>query len=245
MLVENLKAAGRRVDQPLVVAVGGVAGVGKSSVLNAVFTSGLLPEGPLPSPGCRVVSGTARTGGVEVRYAGGVRQPIDVEWWYAAVAQGDFSALTGAERLEIAVPYELLESMALIDTPGLYSEDERDSRATEDTLSAAEALLWVTAADDPLPALEVQALQRFARQLAGRAVCVLTRSDALEDPMTDIPAAREHVAEILPGYFSAVAAIDVRAGEPEAATPVLSAIKKGILARRETSSRCTPPVRLR
>ncbi len=232
-LVESLRAAGRRVDQALVVAVAGLAGVGVSSMLNAVLTSGLLPEEPLPSPGCRVVVRYGDDWSVEIRHSGGTRQPIDVEWWLSTVAHGTLDALTGAERLEIAVPYELLQAMVLVDTPGIVASDDRDTQATEDAMATADALVWVSSATDPLTASEVSALQRHGRHLAGRAVCVLTRTDALRDPLQDIPEAQEIVEETLPGYFAGIVAIDVYAGVPEAATPVLTALQRNFVARRE------------
>lgn len=230
-LIQELKGVGRRVDLPLVVAVAGQFGVGKSAMLNAVFgAAGLIPEGAIPSPGCKLVIQYGASPAVEATYAGNQRHAFDPDEW--ANLDG-YDALEGAERLDIQLPHDLLRQSVFVDTPGLWAEDPRDVKVTEDTLLGAEALVWVTSALRPLPEHEVDEIQRLCKQYRGRAVCVLVHVGDLMDPRREVPAAMEHIQRTLPGFFGAVAPIDSLAVVPEIARPTIEAIRRVIVTRRE------------
>lgn len=128
----------------LTVAFCGHFSAGKSSLVNALCGSRLLPTSPIPTS-ANVV--TIRNGEPSARMTfrnldGSVRpeQEIPMEQLHDFAVDGE-----GVASLEVSYPIPLLgERMAIVDTPGVDSTDSAHRAATESALHLADVVFYVT-----------------------------------------------------------------------------------------------------
>jgi hypothetical protein len=201
-----LRSIAARLDEPLRVAIAGKVKAGKSTLLNALVGEQLAPTGVgettrivtwyTHGPTYRVTlhgrDGRARQ--VPFRRDDGV---LDID------LQG--TAPDDVERLVVEWPTRALESMTLIDTPGLASLSTEVAQRTEDLLlpegdrpSPVDAVVYLLR---HLHATDLRVLDAFAgtEEAAGigavYAVGVLSRADEVGPGRTDAMASAARVAE--------------------------------------------------
>ena len=153
---------------------------GKSSLINSLLGTAILPTGVVPVTSVPTV----------VRYGEeGARVRLEGEWCAIApqtlidyVSQernpGNEKGVTG---LEVFLPRELLrDGLCFVDTPGLGSVFEANTASTVDFLPHIDAALLVVGADPPISGDE----RRFAAELARQTetvLCVLNKADRIPD----------------------------------------------------------------
>jgi energy-coupling factor transporter ATP-binding protein EcfA2 len=130
--VENVT---RRLDEPLRVAIAGRVKAGKSTLLNALIGERLAAT---DAGECtRIVTWYRHGLGYEVtadlRPAGRTELGFRRQDGELLIDLGELG-VDGIERIEVGWPSAKLESMTLIDTPGLGSTDERTSARTTASL---------------------------------------------------------------------------------------------------------------
>lgn len=172
--------AGR--DSPLDIAVLGQFKCGKSSLLNALLGSDVLPVGVLPVTAVvtRALAGPDLS--LRVTNLGGSVEQVGPE------RIGEFATEAGnpSNRRRVAVVDVFTSALRdwsgirLVDTPGLGSVFAHNTRATRDWLPNVAAALVVVSAERPL-ADEDRRLLDDARQHAHRVVVVLSKVDLLSD----------------------------------------------------------------
>jgi GTP-binding protein EngB required for normal cell division len=156
---------------------------GKTSLANAILGMDRLPTGvvPLTSVITSVAYGSAER--VVLRFA---RSFMDVEVSLDSLPlyitqQGNPGNVEGIKEAEVQLPAEFLRrGFHFVDTPGLGSAIEENTRTTESYLPEADAFLLVTSFDGPLSEEE----KRFFHLVSSstrRVFVVLNKQDAVDD----------------------------------------------------------------
>lgn len=154
---------------------------GKSSLINAIVGREVLPTGVLPLTSAITI----------LRY--GVRERLVVHFagshltHEAALAElADFVTETGnpanrrrVEAVYLEMPVRFLRrGLEFVDTPGIGSSIEANTRTTLDFIPRCDAVLFVTSVEAPLTAAESEFL-RMIRQHVRKVFFVLNKTDLL------------------------------------------------------------------
>ena len=156
---------------------------GKTSLMNAILGMDRLPTGivPLTSVITSVAYGSAER--VMLRFT---RSFMDEEVPLAALnqyvtQQGNPGNAKGIKEAEVQLPAEFLRrGFHFVDTPGLGSAIEENTRTTESYLPEADAFLLVTSFDGPLSEEEMRFF-RVASSSPRRVFVVLNKQDTVSD----------------------------------------------------------------
>lgn len=219
--VPTVRAARKRLDEPLRVAIAGRVKAGKSTMLNAVIGH---PAAATDSAECTravtwYVDGVAYLAWVQDR-DGQRRQVPYRRSSTAAVVDLSNEDLGEIERVEVEFPSPRLQAMTLIDTPGIASVSEQVSARAADFLTpehgdqGADVVLYMLRHVHERDADFLEAFTDRAVATVGvaRSVAVLSRADEVGNGRGDSleiarlvarryaahPVLREKVADVLP-----------------------------------------------
>jgi hypothetical protein len=134
---ERIAAIRARLDGPLRVAIAGRVKAGKSTLLNALVGERLAPT---DAGECtRIVSFYRRGQNYQVaaRLRSGTTKPLAFQRVEGALQMslGDLSE-SDVESIEVSWPASTLDQLTLIDTPGLASVNDENSRRTREFLDS-------------------------------------------------------------------------------------------------------------
>ena len=149
----RLQDLARSLDELFLLVVAGEFNAGKSTVVNALFGRRVMEEGPVPTTDKITV---LRHGGAEASYR-----------------RGEFVT-------ERHLDHPLLESLALVDTPGTNSIVREHQALTEDFVPRADLVLFVTSYDRPLSESERTFLEYIRGAWGKRLVVVVNKADLAE-----------------------------------------------------------------
>jgi GTP-binding protein EngB required for normal cell division len=208
------EAARRLAGLELEVAVVGEFKRGKSSLLNGLIDAEVLPAGVLPltavptvlergAPGCLVEFTDGHT----------ERHDLAALGRFVTEEQNPGNRL-GVERVVARLHAPLLEDgVRLVDTPGVGSVLEHNTRVTDAYLPSLDAAILVTAADPPISRAERAFLERVAEQ-AVRLFVVLNKADYLDaDGLRRTMEFTERVVrEVVPAWPGPVYPLSARPG---------------------------------
>src|SRR6266508_3118653 len=208
------EAARRLAGLELEVAVVGEFKRGKSTLLNALIGVEVLPAGVLPltavptvlergEPVCRV---TFTDGHTEEHDLGAVAEFVTEEH--------NPGNRLGVQRVVVRLHAPLLdEGVRLVDTPGVGSVLEHNTRATDAYLPSLDAAILVTSADPPISRGERAFLGRVAEQ-AVRLFVVLNKADYLsgEELRRTVEFTGRVVGEVVPAWPGPVYPLSARPG---------------------------------
>lgn len=214
------EAARRLAGLELEVAVVGEFKRGKSTLLNALIGTEVLPTGVLPltavptmlergEPICRV---TFTDGHTEAHDLGAVAEFVTEE-------RNPGNRL-GVQRAVVRLHAPLLDQgVRLVDTPGVGSVLEHNTAATDAYLPSLDAAILVTSADPPISKGERAFLERVAEQ-AVRLFVVLNKADYLsaEELQRTVEFTGRVVREVVPAWPGPVYPLSARpdVGDPSA-----------------------------
>ena len=153
---------------------------GKSSLLNALAGSAVLPVGVLPVTSVATVLRWGERLGARVRFAGGSWRDIRPEVLAAYVAEENNSEnKIGVEAVEVFVPSPLLSSgMCLVDTPGIGSVFAGNTMTTREFVPHVDAAIVVLGADPPISGEELALIEEVSRHVEDL-FFVLNKADRL------------------------------------------------------------------
>jgi hypothetical protein len=183
-LVRDIHELGRKIDDGrYYVACVGQFKRGKSTLINALVGEPMLPVGvaPVTSVVTVVRFGPARAARVRIGSEGWREcAPREVAQYISeAHNPGNRRGVTG---IEMMTPSSLLGSgMCLVDTPGLGSVIEANTKTTADFVPYVDAALVVLGADPPITGEELRFVVELARRVR-RLVFVLNKVDRLSGP---------------------------------------------------------------
>lgn len=178
-------------DQAFRIALVGEFKAGKSTLANALLGRDLLPTAVREcSPAIARVRALApgELPGAEVRLADGTHSQVsldDLDELLRLPIRADAGA-NGVEEAVIRVDgcALLQDGVELVDTPGVFAAGLARERATLEFLPRADAIVFLTRADQPLPESEVQFLsERVPAEDRARLFLVVNRADEIpSDP---------------------------------------------------------------
>ena len=142
----------RTLDELFLLVVAGEFNAGKSTVVNALFGSRVMEEGPVPT-----------TDKITVLKHGDE----------AVHRRGEFIT-------ERHFPHPFLESLSLVDTPGTNSIVKEHQALTEDFVPRSDLVLFVTSYDRPLSDSERTFLEYIRGAWGKRLVVVVNKADLAE-----------------------------------------------------------------
>jgi hypothetical protein len=172
--------AERVADQRFFVACLGQFKRGKSSLLNALVGSAVLPTGVVPVTAIVTIIRYGPITRAEVHFENGSRQNIGVESISDYVSEERNPAnFKGVAAVQVFVPSQLLSSgMCLVDTPGIGSVHAGNTAVTRSFVPHIDAALVVLGADPPISGEELLLLEDVAAQV-DEMVFVLNKADRL------------------------------------------------------------------
>ncbi len=161
---ETLEGVERRLSEGRfhVVVLGGFKR-GKSTLINAMLGSNVLPTGvpPLTSVITKISYGSAPK--AEVFFENDTRKAIDIKLLESFVTEkGNPGNEKGVSEVEVLLRNGLLrDRVVIIDTPGVGSTYTRNSRVTYEFLENADAAVFVFGADPPIGQMEIELLEEI------------------------------------------------------------------------------------
>jgi Dynamin family len=202
-LIRGLKALTERLAaQELRIAVLGQFKRGKSSLLNALLGTRVLPMGITPITAIPTFIHSEPRDAIRILRRGTWEEPIvsngqrlaDVVETFVSEARNPNNRLEVEEvHVGISAPF-LADNVVYIDTPGIGSTLEHNTKAAEAVLSKCDAGLFVVSADPPITEAELHFLGRI-RVLVPRLIFVLNKSDLLSNEERDL--ARDFLLHVL------------------------------------------------
>ncbi|MEM0961134.1 MAG: dynamin family protein [Bacteroidota bacterium] len=176
----------RSLDELFLLVIAGEFNAGKSTVVNALFGRRVMEEGPVPTTDKITV---LRHGDADATHR-----------------RGEFVT-------ERHIDHPLLESLALVDTPGTNSIVKEHQALTEDFVPRADLVLFVTSYDRPLSDSERQFLEYIRGTWGKRLVVVVNKADLAETEAA--------LAQVLDHVRDGLARIFQEAGIEDAQSPLL------------------------
>jgi hypothetical protein len=170
--------ARRAEEGRFLLAVVGQFKRGKSTVINALLGTPLLPTGVVPVTAViTILEYDTRVGArVEERGGGEVEVPVEAIADFVTEERNPANR-RGAAAVIIRHPAELLrQGIAIVDTPGLGSVFELSTAATHSFVPKIDAALVVLGADPPISGDELDLVERIASEVPDL-LFVLNKSD--------------------------------------------------------------------
>ncbi|MFZ0890223.1 MAG: dynamin family protein [Candidatus Binataceae bacterium] len=180
---------------------------GKSSLLNALVGTSVLPTGVVPVTAIVTILRHGPILDAEVHFENGSRQRVAVGSISDYVSEERNRANSkGVAVVEVFIPSPLLATgMCLVDTPGIGSVFAANTAVTKAFVPHIDAALVVLGADPPISGEELALLEEVASQVS-EMVFVLNKADRLSAAECDeaIEFARRTLAQKIGGEPPAV-----------------------------------------
>lgn len=173
---------------PLRVVVVGGFKRGKSSLINRLIDSDVLPTSVVPETSCVMRISYAKEEYAEIRFSNGKTQRVDLSS-LTRESLSDHASIAESSVCEtlIGLPIEMLREVEFIDTPGLNEAFLNFDDDVTRSLSQADCVLCTISATEPLSLEELELLESITRFPARPATIValtmtdrISRSDAVE-----------------------------------------------------------------
>ena len=205
-LIDKLNYLSTLGHEPPLVAIVGQFSSGKSSFLNALLGSDILPTGVVPVTAKPTFIKYAPNYMLKILHNDGRDEYKNIDELSAFVDQRH--ALKDVKNLTIYAPNEILKKISFIDTPGLNSRSDADTYETKMILKEAVALIWISLIDNAARKSELDELNAIPNDLRQNAIALLNQKDKLSDE--DIARVLTHANITYSTHFSSVAAISAK-----------------------------------
>jgi len=195
-----------RAKEPMKVAVTGQFSSGKSTFLNALLSRQILPTGITPVTSKVNYIRYGETFRMRVHYKDGRDAYERIE--QIARFTDQRSEVEEIDYLTLYAPLEMLKEITFVDTPGLNSQDERDTSTTQKVLSEVDGIIWLSLIDNAGKMSEAQTLQKYLDQYQNKSLCVLNQKDKYTPEQVAQSVA--YVKRSFAAYFSEVVPISAK-----------------------------------
>ncbi len=169
---------------------------GKSSLINALLGTPLLPIGIVPLTSVVTILGYGEELSIQVHFQNGeIRRISQAELRDYITEKGNPRNRKGVREVEIAYPSEYLQDgVRIIDTPGVGSVYSHNSEVAYNYLPQVDAAVFVVTVDPPLSAAEQEFLKDIG-EYVHKLFFVLNKIDYVEAP--ERQEALEFTAQVL------------------------------------------------
>ncbi len=167
-------------DKSVTLAVIGQFKRGKTTMVNSILGEKLLPVGivPVTAAVTRIEYGSLNA---EVHYLNGLSEKVPVEDLYKYISEQE-NHENQKEVAEVSLHTEsdfLKDGLILVDTPGVGSVHERNSKSAYDFARESDGVIFMLSVDSPVNRIEVEFLQSV-RRFAGKFYFVVNKVDTVE-----------------------------------------------------------------
>ena len=173
---ESLNLLIDTLNEPPLIAVIGQFSSGKSTFLNALLGQDILPSGLTPVTAKAVRLKFAKMPLLSVKFIN------DSE---SLLASSDLAELNKlgeqVSGMTLYAPSEILKEINFIDTPGLNSLRDADTKETKNTLKKVSGAIWLSLANNAAKASELESIKEILKANDLKAICLINQKDKLSE----------------------------------------------------------------
>ena len=173
---ESLNLLIDTLNEPPLIAVIGQFSSGKSTFLNALLGADVLPSGLTPVTAKAVRLKFAKLPLLSVKFTNGSESLL------ASSELGELNAMSEQiESMTLYAPSEILKEINFIDTPGLNSLRDADTKETKNTLKKVCGAIWLSLANNAAKASELESIEEILKTNDLKAICLINQKDKLNE----------------------------------------------------------------
>ena len=155
-------------DKTVTIAVIGQFKRGKTTMINSILGRKLLPTGivPVTAAVTRIEYGPGETGErARVYYTNGLNEEVPVDDLHRYISeQENHNNEKGVAEVRVQIESEFLrDGLVLVDTPGVGSVHENNSRSAYDFVRESDGVIFMLSVDSPVNEIEVDFLKSVRR----------------------------------------------------------------------------------
>ena len=173
---ESLNLLIDTLNEPPLIAVIGQFSSGKSTFLNTLLGQDILPSGLTPVTAKAVRLKFAKMPLLSVKFIN------DSE---SLLASSDLAELNKlgeqVSGMTLYAPSEILKEINFIDTPGLNSLRDADTKETKNTLKKVSGAIWLSLANNAAKASELESIKEILKANDLKAICLINQKDKLSE----------------------------------------------------------------
>ena len=173
---ESLNLLIDTLNEPPLIAVIGQFSSGKSTFLNALLGQDILPSGLTPVTAKAVRLKFAKMPLLSVKFINGSE---------SLLASSDLAELNKlgdqVSGMTLYAPSEILKEINFIDTPGLNSLRDADTKETKNTLKKVSGAIWLSLANNAAKASELESIKEILKANDLKAICLINQKDKLNE----------------------------------------------------------------
>ena len=173
---ESLNLLIDTLNEPPLIAVIGQFSSGKSTFLNALLGQDILPSGLTPVTAKAVRLKFAKMPLLSVKFINGSE---------SLLASSDLAELNKlgdqVSGMTLYAPSEILKEINFIDTPGLNSLRDADTKETKNTLKKVSGAIWLSLANNAAKASELESIKEILKANDLKAICLINQKDKLSE----------------------------------------------------------------
>ncbi|WP_103604873.1 dynamin family protein [Campylobacter concisus] len=173
---ESLNLLIDTLNEPPLIAVIGQFSSGKSTFLNALLGQDILPSGLTPVTAKAVRLKFAKMPLLSVKFINGSE---------SLLASSDLAELNKlgeqVSSMTLYAPSEILKEINFIDTPGLNSLRDADTKETKNTLKKVSGAIWLSLANNAAKASELESIKEILKVNDLKAICLINQKDKLSE----------------------------------------------------------------
>ena len=173
---ESLNLLIDTLNEPPLIAVIGQFSSGKSTFLNALLGQDILPSGLTPVTAKAVRLKFAKMPLLSVKFINGSE---------SLLASSDLAELNKlgeqVSGMTLYAPSEILKEINFIDTPGLNSLRDADTKETKNTLKKVSGAIWLSLANNAAKASELESIKEILKVNDLKAICLINQKDKLSE----------------------------------------------------------------
>ena len=173
---ESLNLLIDTLNEPPLIAVIGQFSSGKSTFLNALLSQDILPSGLTPVTAKAVRLKFAKMPLLSVKFINGSE---------SLLASSDLAELNKlgeqVSSMTLYAPSEILKEINFIDTPGLNSLRDADTKETKNTLKKVSGAIWLSLANNAAKASELESIKEILKANDLKAICLINQKDKLSE----------------------------------------------------------------
>ncbi len=162
-------------ESPLIAVIGQFSS-GKSTFLNALLGQDILPSGLTPVTAKAVRLKFAKMPLLSVKFINGSE---------SLLASSDLAELNKlgdqVSGMTLYAPSEILKEINFIDTPGLNSLRDADTKETKNTLKKVSGTIWLSLANNAAKASELESIKEILKANDLKAICLINQKDKLSE----------------------------------------------------------------